>query len=96
MGYVEKRLKNKNTADFVLSGDAFPEACADLGMKHMECMLNKREQAMQLATKLAGKEQCEKVFPYYEDSKNKAMELINVYKGSVEGGSSAKKDVFWG
>lgn len=70
------------------------DACTDLGIKHMECMLQKREEAYQLAVKLAGKEKVDTVLPYYEDSRNKAMELINVYK-SNEGGK-AKKDVFWG
>ena len=60
----------------------------------MECMLQKREQAFQLAVKLAGKEKVDTVLPYYEESRNKAMELINVYKSSD--GGKAKKDTFWG
>jgi hypothetical protein len=61
----------------------------------MECLINKREQAMQVAVKLAGQEKCDTVFPYYEDSKKKALELIDVYRKNVEGGKM-KKDVFWG
>ena len=72
-----------------------PEACTDLGMAHMECMLQKREEAYQLAVKLAGKNKVDTVLPYYEESRNKAMELINVYK-STDGGKAAKKDTFWG
>ncbi|KAG7364857.1 hypothetical protein IV203_038060 [Nitzschia inconspicua] len=74
------------------SGDTFPAACADLGIKHMECLINKREQAMQVAIQLAGKEKCDVVFPYYEDNKKKALELLEIYKKS----SGEKKDVFWG
>jgi len=77
------------------TNSSFPETCVDLGIKHMECLVNKREKAMEVAIKLAGKEKCEKVFPYYEDSKDKAMELIDVYKSNVEGGKR-KKDAFWG
>jgi hypothetical protein len=74
------------------SDDGFPEACSDLGMKHMECLINKREQAMQVAIQLAGKEKCDTVFPYYEDNKKKAMELLQIYK---ENSSSEKKGGFW-
>jgi DNA-binding sugar fermentation-stimulating protein len=77
------------------AGSTFPEACTDLGIKHMECLINKRDQAMQVAVKLAGKDKCEKVFPYYEESKKKALDLIQVYKDNLEGGKM-KKDVFWG
>jgi hypothetical protein len=61
----------------------------------MECMLQKREEAYQLAVKLAGKEKVDTVLPYYEENRNKAMDLINVYKSNVEG-EKPKKDVFWG
>lgn len=62
-------------------------------MKHMECLINKREQAMQTAIQLAGKEKCDTVFPYYEDNKKKALELLEIYKN---GSSTEKKDAFWG
>jgi hypothetical protein len=58
----------------------------------MECLFNKREQAMQIAVQLAGKEKCDTVFPYYDDSRKKALELLELYKNSRE----EKKDVFWG
>jgi hypothetical protein len=61
----------------------------------MKCLVNKREEAMQVAIKLAGKEATTKVFPYYEDNKKKATELIELYQGNVAG-DKLKKDVFWG
>lgn len=61
----------------------------------MKCLVNKREQAFQTAVKLAGKEATEKAFPYYEDSKKKAMDLIELYQGNVAG-DKLKKDSFWG
>lgn len=61
--------------------------------KHMECLINKRETAYQMAVKLTGKEACEKVFPYYEDSKKKALDMMEIYKTNTAG---EKKDVFWG
>jgi hypothetical protein len=63
-------------------------------MKHVECLFNKQEQAMQIAVQLAGKEKCDTVFPYYEDNKKKAMELLEVYKNSR--GIEKNDDVFWG
>lgn len=59
----------------------------------MECLINKRETAYQTAVKLAGKEACERVFPYYEDNKKKALDMMDVYKHDAAG---EKKDVFWG
>ena len=50
---------------------------------------------MQTAIKLAGKDAAEKVFPYYEDNKKKALELVDLYQGNVAG-DKLKKDVFWG
>jgi hypothetical protein len=58
----------------------------------MECLFNKQEYAMQVAVQLAGKEKCDTVFPYYEDNKKKAFELLEIYKNS----HGEKKDVFWG
>jgi hypothetical protein len=74
------------------TGNTFPESCTDVAMNHMECLFNKREQAMQIAVQLAGKEKCDTVFPYYDDSRKKALELLELYKNSRE----EKKDVFWG
>jgi hypothetical protein len=71
----------------------FPAACMNQAVKHMECLINKRETAYQTAVKLAGKEACERVFPYYEDNKKKALDMMEVYKHDAAG---EKKDVFWG
>ena len=59
----------------------------------MECLINKRDTAYQLAVKLAGKDECEKVFPYYEDNKKKALDMIKVYKDAASG---EKSGAFWG
>jgi hypothetical protein len=59
----------------------------------MECLISKRDIAHQIAVKLAGKEDCEKVFPYYEDNKKKALEMIKVYKDAASG---EKSPGFWG
>ncbi|VEU37663.1 unnamed protein product [Pseudo-nitzschia multistriata] len=74
-------------------GSSFPAACANEAVKHMECLINKRDTAYQLAVKLAGKDECEKVFPYYEDNKKKALDMIGIYKHSAEG---EKASTFWG
>mmetsp|Transcript_16046 Transcript_16046/g.44380 ORF Transcript_16046/g.44380 Transcript_16046/m.44380 type:complete len:140 (-) Transcript_16046:226-645(-) len=74
-------------------GSSFPAACATQAAKHMECLVNKRDTAYQLAVKLAGKEETEKVFPYYEDNKKKALDLIEIYKKSAAG---EKSGAFWG
>ena len=50
---------------------------------------------MEVAVKLAGQDKCNTVFPYYEDSKKKAIDLLDVYKKNIEGGKM-KKDIFWG
>mmetsp|Transcript_41390 Transcript_41390/g.99139 ORF Transcript_41390/g.99139 Transcript_41390/m.99139 type:complete len:144 (-) Transcript_41390:1288-1719(-) len=77
------------------SGGEFPAACTDLGVGHMKCLIEKRDVAMQTAIKLAGKDAAEKVFPYYEENKKKALELVDLYQGNVAG-DKLKKDVFWG
>ncbi|KAL3945738.1 MAG: hypothetical protein SGBAC_000125 [Bacillariaceae sp.] len=74
---------------------AFPEPCVDLAVNHMECSIAKRENAMKIAEKLAGKAAVEKVFPKYEENKQKALDLIAMYKGNAAGGN-LNKDVFWG
>ena len=61
----------------------------------MECLISKRDTAYQMAVKLAGKEDCEKVLPYYEDNKKKALDMIEVYKNNLAG-EKAKNGVFWG
>ena len=71
----------------------FPAACMNQAVTHMECLINKRETAYQTAVKLAGKEACERIFPYYEDNKKKALDMMEVYKHDAAG---EKKDVFWG
>ena len=73
-------------------GSTFPVACADQAVKHMECLINKRDTAYQIAVKLAGKDECEKVFPYYEDNKKKALDMIKVYKDA----SGDTSGPFWG
>mmetsp|Transcript_15833 Transcript_15833/g.36658 ORF Transcript_15833/g.36658 Transcript_15833/m.36658 type:complete len:101 (-) Transcript_15833:293-595(-) len=73
-------------------GSKFPVACSDQAVQHLECLFSKRETAYQLAVKLAGKEQCEKVFPYYEDNKKKALDMIKVYKDA----SAENSGPFWG
>ena len=60
----------------------------------MECLIDKREQAMQVAIQLAGKEKCDAVFPYYEENKKQAMELLQIYKNNS--GGAEKKGAFWG
>jgi hypothetical protein len=64
-------------------------------VNHMECSVKKRDYAYQIAQNLTGKETCDKVFPKYEENKNKALDLIALYKDNVEGGK-LKKDIFWG
>ena len=73
----------------------FPEPCVDLAVSHMECSIAKRENAMKIAEKLAGKAAVEKVFPQYEENKKKALDLISMYKSNAAGGK-LNKDVFWG
>jgi hypothetical protein len=75
------------------SDGVFPVACTDHAVKHMECLINKRDTAYQIAVKLAGKEDTEKVFPYYEDNKKKALDMIKVYKDAAAG---EKSGAFWG
>lgn len=65
----------------------------DHAAKHIECLINKRETAYQTAVKLAGKEACDKVFPYYEDNKKKALDLMKIYKNNASG---EKGKSFWG
>lgn len=72
---------------------SFPIACTDQAVKHMECLINKRDTAYQIGVKLAGKEDCEKVFPYYEDNKKKALDIIKLYKDAASG---EKSNSFWG
>jgi len=76
-------------------GSPFPVACTDQAVKHMECLINKRDKAYQMAVKLAGKEDCERVFPYYTDNKKKALDMIEVYKNAAAG-EKAKNGAFWG
>ena len=78
---------------FQSSDGSFPAACSDIAVKHMECLINKRETAYQIAVKLAGKEKCEAVLPYYEDNKKKALDMIKIYKESA---SDQKSSGFWG
>ena len=75
------------------SDGTFPTACTDQAVKHMECLINKRETAYQIAVKLAGKEKCETVLPYYEDNKKKALDMIKIYK---DAGSGQRSPGFWG
>mmetsp|Transcript_33265 Transcript_33265/g.37093 ORF Transcript_33265/g.37093 Transcript_33265/m.37093 type:complete len:130 (+) Transcript_33265:110-499(+) len=90
---TEKLLKACASESGDLSGTHFPAACMTDAAKHMECLINKRETAYQMAVKLTGKEACEKVFPYYEDNKKKALDMMEIYKTNTAG---EKKDVFWG
>ena len=73
----------------------FPESCADFAVDHMECALMKKDYAYQIAESLAGKDAVAKVFPKYKDSKQKALDLIEIYKNNAAGGK-LKKDTFWG
>lgn len=61
----------------------------------MECAVAKREYAYETAVQLAGKDAVDKVLPKYEESMQKAAELIALYKDNAAGGK-LKKDVFWG
>ena len=74
-------------------GSPFPASCVDKAVKHMECLINKRETAYQIAVKLAGKEECERVLPYYEDNKKKALDMIKVYN---DASSKETSGAFWG
>ena len=47
---------------------------------------------MKSAELLAGKDAVEKTFPYYDEKKQKALELIEIYKNNVAGGKKADKD----
>jgi hypothetical protein len=61
----------------------------------MECTVAKRDDAMKVAEKLAGKAACGKVFPKYEENKKKALDLIAMYKTNAADGK-LNKSVFWG
>ena len=58
----------------------FPEACLDLSVNHLTCLMSKREVAMKSVELLAGKDAVEKNFPYYEENKQKTLEMIELYK----------------
>lgn len=73
----------------------FPPACIDLAVAQMECSVAKREVAMQSAEKLSGKESVKKAFPYYEEQKQKTLDLIEIYKNNLAGEKSSKDDAFW-
>jgi hypothetical protein len=75
--------------------ESFPEPCVDLAVNHMECAVLKRDYAYQISQNLAGKDDCEKVFPKYEENKKKALDLIELYKNNAAGGK-LNKDAFWG
>eukprot|EP00428_Durinskia_dybowskii_P025544 CAMPEP_0170247968 /NCGR_PEP_ID=MMETSP0116_2-20130129/23775_1 /TAXON_ID=400756 /ORGANISM="Durinskia baltica, Strain CSIRO CS-38" /LENGTH=94 /DNA_ID=CAMNT_0010498853 /DNA_START=129 /DNA_END=413 /DNA_ORIENTATION=+ len=79
------------------AGDAkpFPESCTDVAVNFLECAVAKREYAYETAAHIAGKEEVNKVLPKYEESIQKAKELIALYKDNAAGGK-LKKDVFWG
>ena len=55
----------------------------------------KREYAYETAAHIAGKEEVNKILPKYEESIEKAKELIALYKSNAAEGK-LKKDVFWG
>lgn len=80
----------------ISEAEKFPEPCIDLAVIHMECTVVKRDNAMKIAEKLAGKAACEKVFPKYEENKKNALDLIAMYKQNAAGGKLNNKDVFWG
>jgi hypothetical protein len=61
----------------------------------MECTVARRDNAMKVAEKLAGKAACVAVFPKYEENKKNALDLIAMYKQNAAGGK-LNKDVFWG
>jgi len=90
---TEELLKTCASESGDSSGTQFPATCMVDAAKHMECLINKRETAYQMAVKLTGKEACEKVFPYYEDNKKKALDMMDIYKSNA---TVEKKDVFWG
>ncbi len=64
-------------------------------MNFMECAVAKREYAYETAVQISGPDAVAKVLPKYEESIQKAKELIALYKSNVEEGK-LKKDVFWG
>ena len=74
---------------------SFPEECMDLGVRHMECAVARREFAYQTAQQLAGRDAVDRVLPNYEENRTKAMEHIELYKKNVAGGKW-NKDAFWG
>ena len=73
-----------------------PKPCADLTVTFLECAIQKRDAAMKIAEELAGKDGAHKVFPYYEDSRKKALDLIETYKEGVAGSKDLKDNPFWG
>lgn len=76
--------------------DKFPESCADVAVNHMECAVLKRDYAYSTAQNLAGKAATDRVFPKYEESKKKALDLIELYKNNAAGGKLNKDTPFWG
>lgn len=74
------------------SSQQIPPKCMEKAAEHLECLITKRETAYQMAVKLAGKEVTEKVFPYYEDNKKKALDLMEIYKKDA---AADKNKVFW-
>lgn len=75
--------------------EKFPESCTDFALNQLECAVAKREYAYNTAVQLAGKTAVNKVMPKYEESMQKATELIELYKSNASG-EKLKKDVFWG
>jgi hypothetical protein len=62
----------------------------------MECAVEKRDKAMTITKKLIGTEATAKAFPYYEEKKQKAVDLIQIYKEHAAGNKATQDGPFWG
>eukprot|EP00525_Craspedostauros_australis_P010356 CAMPEP_0198134620 /NCGR_PEP_ID=MMETSP1442-20131203/60168_1 /TAXON_ID= /ORGANISM="Craspedostauros australis, Strain CCMP3328" /LENGTH=113 /DNA_ID=CAMNT_0043795765 /DNA_START=599 /DNA_END=940 /DNA_ORIENTATION=- len=72
---------------------SFPAACNTAVVEQIECVAKRRESAVAIATSLVGKDKVEKVLPYFEEHKEKTLDLVRIYKENAGKGGDGEQ--FW-